>query len=155
MKYLIFFLAIIFNLTTLKIIAQNNGTFEIEAVSVESIDNQDVKLFYNKFNEFLQLKQKDGEQIDINMINNFIIFSEDGLIMKDLEFHSVESCKKEIKSDQDLLNIEPDGKSWIYVSLESHVNEQELENILNFLRQNKIQYKFGHEDKFVPLITKN
>lgn len=30
------------------------------------------------------------------MVNNFIVFSEDGLIMKDLNLHSVDSCKKQI-----------------------------------------------------------
>lgn len=134
--------------------AQNQETFEIQADKVDSIDNDELQVFYQRFNSWIESIGKDSATIELNkkaMVNNFIIFSEDGLIMKDLNFHSVESCKKQILGN---LPSGEDELKWIYVSLESHVNKIELIDMLAFLKEQNIEYYFGIEDDFVPGIMK-
>lgn len=43
---------------------------------------------------------------------------------------------------------------WIYVSLESHVYKRDLIEILEFLKEQNIEYQFGAEDEFVPKLIK-
>lgn len=85
------------------------------------------------------------------MVNNFIIFSDDGLIMKDFDFHSVESCKKQILEN---LPVDENKQKWIFVTMESHVSKSELIEILEFLKEQKIECQFGRDDEFVPKIIK-
>ena len=134
--------------------AQNDETFEIQADKVDSNSNIEIQKFYEKFNSWIERIGKDSTNIEMDektMVNNFIIFSEDGLIMKDLDFHSVESCKKQIL--ENIPNGEKESK-WIYVTMESHVNKNELIKVLKFLSVQKIDYQFGKEDEFVPKIMK-
>ncbi|MCC6411669.1 MAG: hypothetical protein IT270_08420 [Saprospiraceae bacterium] len=88
------------------------------------------------------------------MVNNFVIFSEDGLIMKDLKFHSAESCKKQSLDNLPGQKQEERGNLWMFVSQESHVNNSDLVEILQFLREQNIDYQFGREDDFVPKLLK-
>jgi len=135
-------------------VAQNDETFEIQADKVDSSSNVEIQKFSEKFNSWMESIGKDSTKIEMDekaMVNNFIIFSEDGLIMKDLDFHSVESCKKQVL--ENLPNEEKESK-WIYVTMESHVNKNVLINILEFLKEQKIDYQFGREDEFVPKIMK-
>lgn len=133
--------------------AQHGTTMEIQAVIEDT--NSDIQLFINKFNEWIDSGGNNTPKLkgdELSMVNNFIIFSEDGIIMKDLNFHSVESCKNQIitclpKSIEKFNEVK-----WIYVSQESHVNKSELIQILAFLREKKINYRFGDEDEFVPNI---
>ena len=71
--------------------------------------------------------------------------------MKELDFHSVESCKKQILEN---LPAEEKTTKWIYITMESHVNKSDLIEILEFLKEQKIEYQFGSEDEFVPKIMK-
>lgn len=134
--------------------AQNDETFEIQADEVDSNSNIEIQKFYKKFNLWIESIGKDSTKAAMDekgMVNNFIIFSEDGLIMKDLDFHSVASCKKQILEN---LPIEERKTKWIYVTMESHVNKSELIEILEFLKEQNIEYQFGREDEFVPKIIK-
>ncbi len=137
--------------------AQNDKTFEIQADKVDSNSNSEIQLFYGKFNSWIGSIGKDSAKIKLNeklMVNNFIIFSEDGLIMKDLSFHSTESCKNKILETlpkHGAVNVQ---NNWIYVSLESHVNKRDLIEILDFLKEQNIDYQFGREDEFVPKLMK-
>ena len=83
------------------------------------------------------------------------MFSEDGFLMKDFKFHSVESCQKQILSSLSNSQAPANEDPWIYVTLESQVNKKELIAILEFLREQGINYEFGDEDKFIPAILKN
>lgn len=72
------------------ITAQNDETFEIQADKVDSNTNLEIQQFYEKFNSWIGSIGTDSAKMTLNenlMVNNFIIFSEDGLIMKDLSFH--------------------------------------------------------------------
>ena len=135
---------------------QFDETLEVQIERVDSNSNVELQIFQKRFNLWIESIKKKTTSIELDkklMIDNFIIFSEDGLIMKDIsDFHTVTSCKKEI------LRALPDNtqnfgnNNWIYVSLESHVNKIELIEILEFFKQKKIDYYFGIEDEFVPLI---
>lgn len=134
--------------------AQDEDTYEVQFAGVDTNSNQELEIFQMNFDDWIRDLDKDSTQMTYHkesMVNNFIIFSQDGLIMKDLNFHTVESCQKQIL---DNLPIEEE-QNWIYISLESQVNKSELVEILNFLRENKIDYRFGKEDEFVPYIMKN
>lgn len=139
------------------LIAQNDKTFEIQAEKVDSSSNPEIQAFYKKFNLWIESIRKDSVKIELDeetMINDFILFSEDGLLMKDLAFHSVESCKKRILMNIPSLKTDEKKNNWLYVSLESHVNKSELIEILTFLKAEKIDYRFGKEDDFVQKIMK-
>lgn len=146
-------IALLFHISFLAT-AQNNGNFEID---VDSSSNPDIKIFQEKFNIWFNNRDNDSIKSIYNperMIQNFIIFSEDGLIMKDLKFHSVESCKKKIIANLPQKKISSNQKDWIYVTLESQVNKQQLKKILAFLRIKNINYRFGEEDDFAPSMIK-
>ena len=116
---------------------------------------RDVQRFQQKFEAWLAGTAKDSIRRDeANMVNNFVIFSEDGLIMKDLKFHSAESCKKQILDNLPGQKQEERGNLWMFVSQESHVNNSDLVEILQFLREQNIDYQFGREDDFVPKLLK-
>jgi len=135
-------------------LAQNEQSFEIQADKVDSNSNIEIQIFYDKFNSWIDSFHKDSAKTQRDekaMINNFIMFSEDGLIMKNFSLHSVESCKKQIMIDSPNGNYD---SKWIYVSMESHVNKRELIEILEFLKEQRIEYIFGFEDEFVPLFLK-
>lgn len=137
--------------------AQNDKTFEIQADKIDSNSNSEIQTYYEKFNSWKESIGKDSVKLELNeklIVNNFIMFSEDGLIMKDLDFHSVESCKKQILENLPKEETDKDENNWIYVSMESHVNKSELIEILTFLREQSIDYHFGKEDEFVPKIMK-
>lgn len=141
------------------ILAQNDETFEIQIDKVDSTSNINIQQFYNKFNRYINRKEKALDRISVSeetMINNFVIFSQDGLLMKDFDFHSVESCKKEIlKSRPKPTKHKIDRPYWIFVSMESQVNKLELIEILEFLRKENIEYQFGEEDQIMEKINKN
>ena len=134
--------------------AQNDESFEIQVDKVDSNSNIEIQKFHKKFNSWIESIGKDSTKTTMDekgMVNNFIVFSEDGLIMKDLDFHSVESCKKQILEN---LPVDKNKQQWIFVTMESHVNKSELIEILEFLKEQKIEYQFGSEDEFVPKIMK-
>ncbi len=134
--------------------AQNDDSFEIQADKVDSNSDIEIQKFHKKFNSWIESIGKDSTKTTLDekgMVNNFIVFSEDGLIMKDLDFHSVESCKKQILEN---LPVDENKQKWIFVTMESHVNKSELIEILEFLKEQKIEYQFGSEDEFVPKIMK-
>ncbi|MCB0540298.1 MAG: hypothetical protein H6568_16825 [Lewinellaceae bacterium] len=139
------------------ITAQNDETFEIQADKVDSNTNLEIQQFYEKFNSWIGSIGTDSAKMTLNenlMVNNFIIFSEDGLIMKDLSFHSTESCKKHILESLPEQGVDNVQSKWIYVSLESHVYKRDLIEILEFLKEQNIEYQFGAEDEFVPKLIK-
>ncbi len=139
------------------IAAQNDETFEIQADKVDSNSNSEIQIFFGKFNSWVESIGRDSAKIELNenlMVNNFIIFSEDGLIMKDLSFHSSESCKKQILESLPKHGTDKVQNNWIYVSLESHVYMHDLIEILKFLKEQNIDYQFGTEDEFVPKLMK-
>ena len=133
----------------------------LEAQSGQSFDmidavgdpNPAIQQFYQQFEEWLAAIQN-GTQVTLDekrMVNNFIIFSEDGLIMKDLQFHTVASCREHILKDLP----EPGAENpWIYVAMESHVNRSELLEMLTFLKAQKIDVEFGREEEFVSKMMK-
>ena len=134
--------------------AQNDESFEIQVDKVDSNSNIEIQKFHKKFNSWIESIGKDSTKTTMDekgMVNNFIVFSEDGLIMKDLDFHSVESCKKQILEN---LPVDKNKQKWIFVTMESQVNKSELIEILEFLKEQKIEYQFGSEDEFVPKIMK-
>ncbi len=136
------------------LVAQDKEIYEVQFAKLDSNSNQELKIFQMKFDDWIRDLDKDATQTTYNkesMVNNFIIFSQDGLIMKDLNFHTVKSCQKQIL---DNLPREKE-QNWIYITLESQVNNSELIKILNFLKEKKIGYRFGKEDDFVPYIMKN
>ena len=142
-------------------VGQNDETLEIQADKVDKNSNSDIQTFYETFDLWSASIGKDSVTVEMNeeineelMINNFIIFSEDGLIMKDLDFHSIESCKNKILENLPKKINGKEEPNWIYVSMESHVNKSALIEILRFLREQKIDYKFGSEDEFVSKIMK-
>lgn len=130
------------------IVAQHGETLELQ---IETDDlSAEIQIFYEKFDLWLESTEGDSTKLELNeslMINNFIIFTEIGLIMKDLDFHTAESCKARILNS--LPMIETNNKSWIYVSLESQVNKADLVEILKFLKDQNIDYIFENEDLFV------
>lgn len=136
--------------------AQFGQSFEVQANSGASTQNEDVKIFYAKFDAFIaQLKDSTTTRPDPrNMISNFVIFTETGIIMNDLEFHSVESCKKNIQLGKAALGPEI-VQPWLYVDLESHINRRQLESILAFLRTSGIEYQFGKDEDYHPLVKQH
>ena len=137
------------------VLAQHEETFEIQADKVDSNSDAEIQLFYEKFNLWIKSLETDAAKIEkdeSDMVDNFIIFSEDGLLMKDLDFHSVESCKNQILEN---LPIGKTNEKWIYITMESQVNKLELIEILKFLKVHNIDYHFGVEDEFVPNLMKN
>ena len=136
---------------------QNDNNFEIQADKVDVGSNGEIQIFTEKFNVWVKSLKNDTLKTDLKperMINNFILFSEDGLMMKDLKFHSVESCKNEIVANLPSRENKTEENDWIYVTLESQVNKSQLIDILNFLREKNIEYRFGQEDEFIPKMIK-
>ena len=88
------------------------------------------------------------------MINNFILFSGDGRMMKDLKFHSAQSCKSEIIANLPSQENKTGEMDWIYITLESKVNKSELIELFTFLQDDKIEYRFGQEEEFIPQMIK-
>ena len=134
-------------------IGQNNNTFEIQGERVDSTSNPELQIFTNKFKNWVDSLKNDTLISNLNprrMVNNFILFSEDGLMMKDLKFHSVASCKNEIITNLPVSENNLGENAWIYVTLESQVNKNELIEMLEFLKEQKIDYQFGKEDEFIP-----
>jgi hypothetical protein len=138
---------------------QNDETIEIQFDKVDSNSNIDIQKFHKKFNSYIDSKETGLAKINLNeetMINNFIIFSEDGLIMKDFNFHTIESCKKQILLSRPKPTSNKSIQSnWIFVSMESHVNQNELIKILEYLSKENIEYQFGEEDEIMAIINKN
>ncbi|WP_299436537.1 hypothetical protein [uncultured Maribacter sp.] len=133
---------------------QNDDNFEVQA---DATSNTEIQIFQEKFNVWVKSFNNDSLKTDFKserMINNFILFSEDGLMMKDLKFHSAESCKNEIIANLPNTENKAEENDWIYVTLESQVNKPELIEILTFLREKKIEYRFGQEDEFIPQMIK-
>ncbi len=135
------------------IIAQNEEVLEYEVDTIGSSSDFELKNFYNNFDTWIKAIEKGSPIVKPTkekMINNFIIFSEDGLIMKDLDFHSVENCKEQLLAG--LLKRTDGNKNqnyWIYVGMESQVNKKELTTILKFLKNQKIQYLFAQEEEII------
>ncbi|WP_430968553.1 hypothetical protein [Spongiimicrobium sp. 2-473A-2-J] len=139
-------------------VGQHDDTFEIQGDKIDSTSNSEIQLFADKFNLWLKSSNTDTLYTDLlpeRMVNNFVLFSEDGLMMKDLKFHSIESCKKEIISNLPSLKNKDGENYWIYVTMESQINKTQLIEILKFLRENKIDYQFGQEDEFISKMIKN
>ncbi len=133
---------------------QNDNNFEVQA---DAASNTELQVFQKKFNVWIQSIKNDTLKTVYKperMINNFILFSEDGLMMKDLKFHSSESCKTEIIASLPNQENKADEMDWIYVTLESQVNKTELIEILTFFREKNIEYRFGQEDEFIPQMIK-
>ncbi|MDO6854857.1 hypothetical protein Q4599_14795 [Cellulophaga lytica] len=133
---------------------QNDNNFEVQA---DAASNTELQVFQKKFNVWIQSIKNDTLQTVYKperMINNFILFSEDGLMMKDLKFHSPESCKTEIIASLPNQENKADEMDWIYVTLESQINKPELREILTFFREKNIEYRFGQEDEFIPQMIK-
>ncbi|WP_405246808.1 hypothetical protein [Cellulophaga sp. Asnod2-G02] len=133
---------------------QNDNNFEVQA---DATSNTELQVFQKKFNIWIQSIKNDTLKTVYKperMINNFILFSEDGLMMKDLKFHSPESCKTEIIASLPNQENKADEMDWIYVALESQVNKPELIEILTFFREKNIEYRFGQEDEFIPQMIK-
>lgn len=133
---------------------QNYNNFEVQA---DAASNTELQVFQKKFNVWIQSIKNDTLQTVYKperMINNFILFSEDGLMMKDLKFHSPESCKTEIIASLPNQENKADEMDWIYVTLESQINKPELREILTFFREKNIEYRFGQEDEFIPQMIK-
>ena len=77
--------------------AQEVSSFAIEADVVGESTHTELLRFSKRFDAWISSKQDNTPKITLRkecMLNNFIMFSEDGLMMKDFKFHSVESCKK-------------------------------------------------------------
>ncbi len=132
---------------------QHNSSFAIQEEKLDSASNSELQTFIIKFNNWVDSLKNDCQTSGLKperMINNFILFSEDGLMMKDLQFHSVASCKNEILANLPITENELGESDWIFVSLESHVNKKQLIEILEFLKEKKIDYQFGKEDEFIP-----
>ncbi|WP_159076363.1 hypothetical protein [Flagellimonas amoyensis] len=136
-------------------IGQNNGTFEIQGEKLDSTSNSELHAFTSKFNSWVDSLKNDPLSLGLKperMVNNFILFSEDGLMMKDLKFHTVASCKNEIMANLPFTENKPGENNWIFVTLESQINRNQLIEILEFLKEMKIDYQFGKEDVFIPKI---
>lgn len=139
--------------------AQDGPTMEIQANSPKSISDPTLKKFYERFEAFIG-SLSDGQydkykvQADDTMIPDYIGFSEDGLIMKGSEFVSVEACKSRLEKYLAGMKKKFRKKAWIFVSMESHVNKNELIEALETLDKLKIEYRFGIEDYYVPVINK-
>lgn len=135
-------------------VGQNDNNFEIQA---DKPSSRELQIFKEKFNVWIKSIKNDSLKTDFKperMINNFILFSEDGLMMKDLKFHSAESCKNEIIANLPSRENKAKEKDWIYVTLESQVNKSELIAVLTFLKEENIDYRFGQEDEFIPQMIK-
>jgi hypothetical protein len=147
------FLVIIMLLPIL-MVGQNDNNFEVQA---DKPSNTELQIFKERFNIWVKSINNDSLKTDFKserMITNFIMFSEDGLMMKDLKFHTVESCKNEILSNLPSQEKKTGENDWIYVTLESQVNKLEMIDILTFLRDKNIDYRFGQEDEFIPQMIK-
>ncbi len=135
--------------------AQSNQSFDIEN---DGKKDENVRQFYAKFNAYIDglrdTTHKATPSDPKKMIQNFVIFSEDGLIMKDLKFHSQESCKENILLGWKALGKRK-TKAWMYVDLESHVNLDDLKSILAFLKKHKIDYQFGPDGAYDFLIKEH
>ncbi len=158
MKKIRFLFCLLTALYSVEVIAQFEHKFEFQTANRASIKNEDVKIFYDRFNTYIDKLKDSTQKADSpdpqNMISNFVIFTEEGLVMKDLEFHSVENCKQNIllgKAELGTDKINP----WLYVDLESHANLADLESILSFLRERGIEYAFGRDEEYSRLIKKH
>ena len=138
--------------------AQNVETFETQAEKIDSTYNPELQIFNQNFNNWVNSLSDESLKLSLNdkmMINDFIIFSEDGLIMKDLGFHSIKSCKERIVASLPTTEMDSESKNWVYISMESQINKSDLIEMLVFLREQQIDYQFGMEDEFVPKLIKN
>ena len=139
--------------------AQNEPTMEIEANSSKSISDARLKKFYERFEAFIS-SLSDGQydkykvETDYSMIPDYIVFSGDGLIMKRSQFVSVETCKSRLEKYLSGMKKKFRTKAWIFVNMESHVNKNKLIEVLTNLDKLKIEYRFGIEDYYVPMIHK-
>lgn len=139
--------------------AQDGPTMEIEANSSKSINDARLKKFYERFEEFIS-SLSDGQydkykvDVDDTMIPDYIVFSGDGLIMKRSQFVSVEACKSRLEKYLSGMKKKFRTKAWIFVSMESHVNKNKLIEVLTNLDKIKIEYRFGIQDFYVPMIHK-
>lgn len=143
--------------STFFVYGQHEEIIEIQAEKVDDNSNFEIQEFYKKLDLYVNSIGKNTENSSLSlelMINDFIIFSEDGLIMKDLNYHSVESCKAKIIENfpKNILNVLK--AKWIYVSLESHVNKRELTAILKFLKGNNIEYHFANDEELEKMIKR-
>ena len=133
---------------------------EYEDVNLDSTELNEINEFCLRFENYFKIflaKQTVADTINENgKLNEFVIFSEDGLIMKDLDFHSVESLKQRLKETiaKKVASGENSDKYWIYVTMESHVNARELVESLKFFRENNIDYHFTSDDVIEKLIEK-
>lgn len=127
---------------------EGEETFVIEAKQVTSQDPLLLQHFQQRWEEWVEaLPNENKQQWPIEgKVNNFVVFSEDGLIMKDSNYHSIASCKEQILADAPLAA----RQKWMYVSLVSHVNRKELLAILSFLEEQQITYRFAREGDLVP-----
>lgn len=133
--------------------AQSTETIEIHTSTKDTSSNAELQNIYNKFNDWVITISNGVTKFfnnQDNMVNNVIMFSEVGLLMKDLDLHPIESCKKLIS-----LNL-PKNKSkmLIYIAIESQLNKNELIEILTFLKDKIIDYYFGDEKDIIALFIK-
>lgn len=138
-------------------LGQNSEVFEIQADKIDTTINEEIQAFYEKFNLWIKSIENDSIILRIDeklMLNNFIMFSQDGLLMKDLKFHSVESCIKQILEELHNKEAPKNEYNWIYVTLESQIDKRELISILEFLKKNSIDYRFSNEDTIVSKFVK-
>ena len=136
---------------------QNADVFEVDADMIDTTSNKEIQTFYEKFNLWIKSLENDSTELQFDeklMLNNFIMFSQDGLLMKDLKFHSVESCTRQIFKELRRIEVSNREYHWMYVTLESQINRNELAIILEFLKRNKIDYRFSNEDEIVSKIVK-
>ncbi len=95
-------------------VGQHDEAFEIQADKVDSTSNPDIQIFADRFNLWIKSLNTDAPNYNLipeRMVNNFILFSEDGLMMKDLKFHTIESCKGEVISNLPKLKSK-DGENY-------------------------------------------
>ena len=116
-----------------------------------------LKEFGIKYRSFIRTINAPSEKVSYDstlMINNFIVFSEDGLIMKDSEFHSVDSCKNFLERSLPMKVLKENQNYWVFISVESWVSRIQLTSILLYFDEKNIEYIFGTYDELNSIIIK-
>jgi len=137
-------------------VAQNDEFIEVETHNRTSDNNILIQKFYKKMNKWISLIENKTTLPKLNkknQIKDFVIFSEDGLIMNDLNFHNVQSCKHRILKHLSQFKNKNNTGYWLYIGLESHVSKIELIQVLEFFENQKIDYYFANDDELLPLMS--
>lgn len=89
----------------------------------------------------------DGQFEPSAMLDDYILMTEDGIIMKDLVFHNFESCQARIITALGKVSTTKGQTPWLYVNMTGSADYNKFINVLTFLREENIDYRITLRDE--------